>query len=177
VRTYKTEGIIIKRTNFGEADKILTIFSSRYGKIKTLAKGVRRLTSRRAGSLELFNFVTIFLAVGKNFDIITEAEAKEVFRGKRQETVWAVYYLAEIIDKLCPERQKNQKVLDLLRKTIRALEKNPDEKEMKAIIENFREALLFELGYLGNGKRPESLERYMEGIIEKELKSKKFLSL
>jgi len=63
-RSYKAEGIILKRINFSEADKILTIFTKRHGKVRAIAKGVRRLTSRKAGSVELFNQAGLFLLEG-----------------------------------------------------------------------------------------------------------------
>jgi len=79
MRSYKTEGIVLKRINYGEADRILTIYTKRHGKIRAIAKGVRKLTSRKAGSLELFNNVVLFLVKGKNLDIITEAQTVDLF--------------------------------------------------------------------------------------------------
>ena len=76
---FKTEGIILKRRNFGEADRILTVFSLQRGKISVLAKGVRRITSRRAGNVELLNRVSMFLYPGKQFLILTEAESLETY--------------------------------------------------------------------------------------------------
>ena len=59
-RTYKTEGIILKRINFGEADRILTSYTKHFGKISLLAKGVRKITSRKGGNIELFNQTVLF---------------------------------------------------------------------------------------------------------------------
>ena len=56
--SYKTEAIVLKRTNFGEADRLVTVFSQPRGKLVLLAKGIRRLTSRKKGHLELFNRAT-----------------------------------------------------------------------------------------------------------------------
>lgn len=84
-RTYKTEGIILKRINLGEADKIITLYSRHYGKIRCIAKGIRNITSRKGGNLELFNRVAIFLAKGKNLDIITEVQLLDSFSGFRQD--------------------------------------------------------------------------------------------
>jgi len=66
MKSYKAEGIVIKRKNFGEADRILTVFTKKYGKIKVLAKGVRRITSRRGPNVELFNQVELVLHQGRN---------------------------------------------------------------------------------------------------------------
>ena len=70
----KIDGVILKRSNFGEADKLVTIFSKQQGKIKVLAKGIRRIKSKRAPHLELFNYTTLILHHGKSFDIVTEAK-------------------------------------------------------------------------------------------------------
>ena len=56
MRSFKTEGIVIKRRNFNEADRIITVFSKRNGKINIKASGVRKITSRRSPHLELLNY-------------------------------------------------------------------------------------------------------------------------
>ncbi|PIZ97846.1 MAG: DNA repair protein RecO, partial [Candidatus Levybacteria bacterium CG_4_10_14_0_2_um_filter_35_8] len=59
MNSYKTEGIVIKRRNLGEADKILTIFTKRYGKIQVKAPGIRKINSRRSPHVELLNYSAI----------------------------------------------------------------------------------------------------------------------
>lgn len=76
----KVEGIILKRRNLGEADRILTVFSKNLGKISVLAKGVRRITSRRAGNVELLNRVSMYLHRAKSFLILTEAISLNTFQ-------------------------------------------------------------------------------------------------
>ena len=114
--TYKTEAIVLSRRNFGEADKILTIFTKHYGKIRALAKGVRRMKSRKGGNVELFNQVSLVLAKGKNLDIITEVELKNSFRFWRQNLnrVGVAYYLVELVESLTPEGQANRFAYRLL---------------------------------------------------------------
>ncbi len=62
---FKTEGVIIAKKNFGEADRILTIFTRDHGKIGCIAKGVRRPRSKKAGHVELGNWCKFFIARGK----------------------------------------------------------------------------------------------------------------
>ncbi|MCJ7793073.1 MAG: DNA repair protein RecO, partial [Candidatus Marinimicrobia bacterium] len=83
-RTRKTEGIILKRSNYGEADRILTIYTKHYGKIKAMAKGVRRITSRKGGNVELFNQATLFLYKGRNLDLLTEVQVTKTFKEWRR---------------------------------------------------------------------------------------------
>src|SRR3989344_2903487 len=73
-----TEGLILKRKNFGEADRVLTVLTPRLGKISIIARGVRKITSRRAGNIEVLNRTKLHLFKGKNYTL-TEAESLETF--------------------------------------------------------------------------------------------------
>src|SRR5512144_2090290 len=73
--SYQVYGIVLKRHDLGEADKIVTLFTRDQGKITVKAKGLRKVTSRRAGSLELFHQVKALIIPGKStFDIIADVE-------------------------------------------------------------------------------------------------------
>ena len=174
--SFKTEGIILKRMNYGEADRILTIYTSHHGKIRAMAKGVRKLQSRKAGSLELFNHSVLFLIKGKNLDLITEAQAINLFKSWRKNLikVGIAYYLCELVDKLTPDNQPHEAVFELLKETLKKI----GLKENKILVREFEEKLLNELGF----GVPEvlrqtqgSLKAYVESIIEKELNSPKIL--
>jgi DNA repair protein RecO (recombination protein O) len=71
--TYQTRGIVIGRTNFGEADRIVRFITPDRGKLSAVAKGVRKIKSRAAGHLEPFADTNLMLATGKNLDVITSA--------------------------------------------------------------------------------------------------------
>jgi hypothetical protein len=71
--SYQTTGIVIGRTNFGEADRIIRLLTPEHGKISAVAKGVRKIKSRAAGHLELFGEASLMLATGRNLDVITSA--------------------------------------------------------------------------------------------------------
>ena len=77
--TYKTEAIIIKRINLGEADRIVTAFSSEFGNIRFVAKGVRRIKSKLAGSVEPFYKSNLLVATGRNLDILSSAEIVKTY--------------------------------------------------------------------------------------------------
>ena len=61
-RLYRTDAIILRRSDFGEADRLLTVFTPERGKLRLLAKGVRKTTSRKAGHVELFMLTDILVA-------------------------------------------------------------------------------------------------------------------
>jgi len=171
-RTCKTEGIILKRTNYGEADRILTIYTKHYGKIKALAKGVRRITSRRGGNVELFNQAVLFLNKGKNLDILTEAEVVNSFKSWRRDLkkVTVAYYFSELVDKLTPEEQPNKAVFQLLSNYLGKL----GTASLPELTRSFEETLLRELGFgvpEKLKKSSKSLKDYIESIIEKKLNS------
>lgn len=175
MRSYKTEGIIIKRVNYGEADRVLTIFTKHYGKILAIAKGVRKITSRRGGNLELFNYVTLFLSEGRGFDIITEVEVKESFNNLRKnlKKVGVLYYLCELINSLCPERQENQQVFKLLYEALKGLEIKETGGMREIKVRGFAINLLKELGYLDKNKdySNKNIKVFIENLLGKKIKS------
>ncbi len=168
MRSYKTEGIVLKRQNFSEADRILTVFTRTHGKIKVLAKGVRRIKSRRGPNIELFNQVTLFLHQGRNFDILTEAQAQNTFPQirKKLELIGLAYYVCELIDGLCAENQPHPKVFELLIKILNELEND--------LIHKFELSLLAELGFLPIGESVANLNTnlFIEQLLERKLKTK-----
>ena len=171
--SYKTEAIVLKRTNLGEADRLVTVFSKHRGKLTLLAKGIRRLTSRKKGHLELFNRVKLQIANGKNLDIITEAETINNFSNLRRNLnrVRIAYLLLELVDKLTAENQEHEAVYVLLCETLFQL--NSDAASNDLIVD-FEAKLLTLLGF-GLPSRPGrvSIEAHILKIIEKPLNSKK----
>lgn len=123
---YKAKGIILKRSNFGEADRLLVIFTSQKGKIRVIAKGARRQNSRLGGHLELFCLSNLVIAEGRNLDIITEAEIIDSYINIRNnlKTANALYYLAEIVDKLTFEQETHDDIFELLKDTIIRINEN-----------------------------------------------------
>lgn len=122
-----TEGIIIKRSDFGEADRILTVITPYKGKIKIVAKGVRRITSRRGGNVELLNKVKLHIYQGKGMPILTEAESINTFPKIKNDLMMSSYgsYIMELTDKLLPEEQPNPAAYQLLASILILLETNP----------------------------------------------------
>src|SRR3954452_23906139 len=102
---YKTEAVIIRRSNLGEADKILTIFTPNFGKLRVVARGVRKVTSRLAGHVELFTRSQMLLATGRNLDIITQSQTIDAYRPLHDDLslIARTSYAAELLDKLTPD--------------------------------------------------------------------------
>jgi len=115
-RLYRTEAIILRRSDFGEADRLLTFFTPHWGKLRAVAKGARKPGSRKSGHLELFSHTRLLLARGRNLDIVTQAETVEPFLALRKDllrTTYA-YYAAELVDGFVGDQDENQPVFELL---------------------------------------------------------------
>jgi len=176
MNSYRTEGIILKRTNYGEADRILTVFTKHFGKISVIARGIRRISSKRGGNLELFNQVKISLTKGKNLDIVTEAEVINSFKDWRDnlKKVAVAYRLCELVDKLTAERVESKEVYKLL---INYLSNLSSITNYYLLITNFELSLLQYLGFWPKGKAVNiDLDAYVENLIDRKLFAKKFLA-
>lgn len=177
-RTYKSEGVVLKRTNFGEADKIVTVYSKHYGKVTFMAKGIRRMTSRKRGDLEVFNQVIFFARRGKGIDVVTETELINSFSSWRKDLqkVASAYQICEMVDKLTVEASEQKEIYNLLSSYLKTLSVT-DQKNLPVLINSFGVNLLKDLGFLPKNKMlPQNFNvtSFIEDIIEKELKSKKF---
>lgn len=172
MKYFTVEGIIIKRRDFGEADRFLTLFTNKYGKIKLLAKGVRRIHSRRGPNIELFNRAIFFVHKGRTFDILTEVQVLHTYEHMRKnlELIWLAYYICELVDGLCAEYQSHTRVYELLVETLNNLD--------HGLIQKFEMILLSELGFLPNQKFSENLNTtsFIEQILERKIRTKKLLT-
>lgn len=169
----------MKRSNFGEADRLITFYTKHYGKVVCLAKGVRRLTSRKRGNLEIFNLVSFIASKGKGMDIVTEVETLNAFSGWRKDLkkVASAYMMCEMVDKLTAEGSEQQEVYELLVSYLKKLG-SIEEKDLSFLLNNFGELLVKILGFWPKDKifLPSfNVSLFIEQIMEKELKSKRFL--
>lgn len=116
-----TDGIIIKRINYAEADRILTIYTKALGKISAIAKGSHKPTSRKSGHLEVGNVINFELVPGKDLYIITHAKTK-VYNEFADLSVMRLLFLwLEIIDKLIHDAESNERVYQIVLKGLEAI--------------------------------------------------------
>ncbi|NOK61567.1 MAG: DNA repair protein RecO [Chloroflexi bacterium AL-W] len=122
-RVYRTEAVVIRRSDFGEADRLLTLITPQ-GKRRVIAKGTRKTTSRLAGHIELFTHTTMLLAIGRTLDIVTQSVVVSQFHELRHDLqrISAAYYVAELIDHLVGDEDENRPAFDLLLATLSALD-------------------------------------------------------
>ena len=151
MKIYKTKGIVLRRQDLGEADRILTIYTANHGKVRAKALGVRKVLSKLGGHLELFNIVDLSLVEGKGLDTITACRSHESFsnlRGNLRKTSLA-YYVTELIDKLTLEREKDYRIYRLLKEVFGTLNQRTPQQTDKLylIVRSFELKFLSLLGY------------------------------
>jgi DNA repair protein RecO (recombination protein O) len=119
-RLYRTEAIVLKRRDYGEADRLLTVFTPQRGKLVLLAKGVRKLHSRKAGHVELFTLSTLLVAKGRTWDLVTQAETIEPFLALRDDLLRTSYahYCAELLDGFTQEQDAQPAAFALLKEAL-----------------------------------------------------------
>ena len=174
MRSFKTEGIIIKRKNYGEADRFLTILTPHRGKIKILAKGVRKISSRRSSHIELLNLSYLSIHESR-MPILTEVEAINHFENLKSDLDKSAYafYVCELVDGLLAEHQENRQVYDLLRQVLYDLEIDPDPRKK---IKKFEQDILILLGFWPKERVfAQDQTAFIEDIMERRIKTKRIL--
>ena len=122
-RNYQTEAVIIKKIKLGEADRILTLYTPRLGKIQAVAKGVRRPRSKMAGHLELLTHSLVSLARGRNLDTVTGSQTIAGFLPLKSnlELISYALYTIELIEQFTADHVENHPLFELLLKTMHCL--------------------------------------------------------
>jgi DNA repair protein RecO (recombination protein O) len=122
-RLYRCEAIVLARMDFGEADRILTLYSRQHGKLRVIAKGARRPMSRLGPHLEYFNRTNLMLARGRDLDVITGAETEDAHLAIRDDldAYGHASHMVEILARLTEDRQENAAVYELLARSLRLL--------------------------------------------------------
>lgn len=144
--TYRTKGIIIGRTNYGEADRILTLMTADHGKIRAIAKGSRKIKSRSGGHIELFGIVDFILANSRSLDIVTSATLTWYPHtiASDYNRLGFGYLFASMVNKLVDEAEPHIEVYELLIAGLGALESTGVEPQLELW---FKLRLMDALGY------------------------------
>jgi DNA repair protein RecO (recombination protein O) len=145
-RLYRCDAIVLSRMDFGEADRILTLYSRQFGKFRAIAKGARRPLSRLGPHLEYFSHARLMLARGRELDVVTGAETEDAFLAIRDDldAFGHASHMVEILARLTEDRQENQAVFDLIARSLRLLAERVDPFH---VTRHYELALLSLLGY------------------------------
>ena len=145
-RTYKTEAVILKHVDLGEADRIVTLYSPGYGKIRAVARGVRKMKSRLGGHTEPLTRCTMMIARGRNLDVISQSQVIDSYLSIHNDLQLAArgMYFAELIDAFTSEHIENYPIYTLVIDTLNHL---PKARSIELLFRYFEIQLLGYLGY------------------------------
>lgn len=134
---YTANAIVLRRINFGETDRIVTLLTRERGKISAIAKGSRKPISRLAGPTEIMTYSRMQLATGRNLDIITQIEVKESFPAIRSELrkIAHATYLMELVDRMTEEHERNANLFDTLLSALYLMERPNDPEKITHMFE------------------------------------------
>jgi len=130
-RSFRIEAVVLSHTDWGEADRMLRLFSREQGKLHAVAKGVRKLRSRKAGHLEPFTRTSLQLARGREILLVTQAETLDAYLPLREDLTLLGYtsYVIELLDRFTYEEGENRSLYRLLVDTLGrlAVQQNPNQ--------------------------------------------------
>lgn len=120
---YRDRGVVLRTYRLGEADRIVVFVTAAHGKVRAVAKGVRKTKSRFGGRLEPTSHVALQLYEGRELDIVTQAEAIDHFRPIREDLdrLAKATALLEAVDQVAQERESNPRLYAMLVGALRAL--------------------------------------------------------
>ena len=160
---YKTEAIVLKDYDLGEQDKIVVLYSVRYGKIRAIAKGARGIKSRFACVFQPPSYDSLLIYKNRkgSLDIVSECVSKYQFSGIKRDLVRYAYvcYMIELVDKLTEQGESQSSIFQILLKSIFLME-SISKDSLDLLMESFELKLLNVLGY----------QPYLEGCINCEKK-------
>ena len=175
-KTFATEGIVLKRINVGEADRVVTQFTRGFGKLACVAKGVRKLSSSKKSALEPGMYSKIFCAESRGMPILTQAQVIEDYPNTR-DTLHATRNLVqilEILDAMTVEENGQEVVFEQVLAILRSM--NAHTSTRSKIAEMLRK-LLAELGFHEVDDRFKNVTEFVEHLSERKMKSFGFLTV
>jgi DNA repair protein RecO (recombination protein O) len=172
----KLTGVVLKKQNYREADQIVTIWTQEAGKIRVLARSLRRSSSKLAYSLQDLSLCSIEVTGSKHLPTLINAKTVKIFLNLRQDLVkiGAGLYAAELMLKLTGDEHQNLPAYNVLLNFLETL----DQDFSFGLIDKFSLDLMSALGF----KAPEQVKShreikdFIESILEREIKSESFLT-
>jgi len=163
-RDYQTQGVILKQTKLGEFDKIITIYTPEFGKLRAVAKGACRPKSKLGGNVEPLTHSLMLLAKGRNLDVVTQSQTINGFLALKND-LWRMacgLYILELIDAFTIEGTESRLLFELLLDSLHQLSK-PDGNE--TALRYFELHLLHYLGYRPQLRRCVTCDSPLKPIV------------
>ncbi len=128
-RSFRVDAVVLRHTDYGEADRLLTLYTRQLGKARAIAKGARKIASRKAGHIEPFTHVRLQLAKGKDMLLITQADTVDAYLPLREDLILTsqAAYVLELLDRFSYEDEtENPSTFRLLTETLARLTSRAD---------------------------------------------------
>jgi len=174
--TYRVEGVIIGKVDVRDADRLYILYTKEQGKIAVIAQGVKKISSKLAGSLELASTGTFTIAKGKAFDRIATFDVSEyhsALLGSLDHTAAALYCF-EIIDQLVKESDPDPEIFFLIIDFLKALNSIETERKPVDIAHECIAHLLVLLGY--HPGEETDMQKVLHAHLEHPLRSQAFFN-
>ena len=146
-RSIRVDAVVLRHNDFGEADRTLTLYTRQLGKARAIAKGARKMASRKAGHIEPFTHVKLQLARGRDVLIVTQAETVDAYLSLRDDLVLTSHasYMLELLDRFTyVDEIENSSIFRLLTESLSRLASNHD---VWLVIRYYEMRLLDYLGF------------------------------
>ncbi len=128
-RSFRVDAVVLRHSDYGEADRLLTLFTRQLGKTRVLAKGARKIASRKAGHIEPFTYARLQLAKGRDMLILTQAHTVEAYQPLREDLILTsqASYVLELLDRFTyQDETENSALFRLLTETLARLAAKAD---------------------------------------------------
>lgn len=175
-KSFTAQGLILKRSNVGEADRIVTLLTDEYGKMVCVAKGVRKINSSKRASLEPGNIIKAFFIRTKSLPLLTQAvlidnssQAKESLPKIRQLT-----QILEIFDKLCVEEEIEPEIYQIALKILDQISHQPSPNKIKGLLRQFLKLMGYQDPQL---TAHQTIMDYVQEISEQKMKGFDYLKV
>ncbi|GED12712.1 DNA repair protein RecO [Aneurinibacillus migulanus] len=124
----KAEGIVVRTTDYGEANKILTVYTREAGKVSMMARGAKKSKSRFTAVSQLFTYGYFLYRVGSGMGSLQQGDLINSFRAVREDLTKTAYavYLAELLDRLTEDKEPNQYLFDMMLYALKWMEEGKD---------------------------------------------------
>ncbi|MBI5221750.1 MAG: DNA repair protein RecO [Candidatus Magasanikbacteria bacterium] len=174
---YDTQGIILKKIDFGEASQIFSFYTQDFGKLIIIGQGTKKIVSKLNSSLQFFSVINISIVKGKNYDKLTAASIYQSFPNIMKDLKKTFYanFALELINKLTKASQADVRIFLLLKNFLTGLNQEQQKSlnsKWRAWRHDFIVKILGLLGYLPDeeiASDEEKLNNFLSHYLEKEL--------
>jgi len=128
-RSFRVDAVVLRHSDYGEADRLLTLYTRQLGKTRAIAKGARKIASRKAGHIEPFTHAKLQLARGRDMLILTQADTVDAYQALREDLILTsqASYVLELLDRFTyQDDTENSAIFRLLTDTLSRLASKAD---------------------------------------------------